>query len=61
MNFVYAALMLLAAVLLVFAAITRIGVWHIERRNPPVGEFAIANGTRLHYVIDRAGDAAEHH
>ena len=59
MNFVYAALMLLAAVLLVFAAITRIGVWHIERRNPPVGEFAIANGTRLHYVIDRAGDAAD--
>ena len=59
MNFVYAALMLLAAILLVFAAITRIGVWHIERRHPPVGDFATANGTRLHYVLDRAGDTAD--
>lgn len=59
MNFVYAALLLLAAVLLVFAAVTRIGVWHIERRHPPVGEFATANGTQLHYVLDRAGDTAD--
>jgi pimeloyl-ACP methyl ester carboxylesterase len=59
MNFIYAALLLLAALLLVFATITRIGVWHIERNNPAIGEFAAANGTRLHYVLDRAGSDAD--
>lgn len=59
MNFVYAALLSLVALLLVLAAITRIGVWWIERNNPASGEFAMINGTRLHYVLDRAGDGGD--
>jgi pimeloyl-ACP methyl ester carboxylesterase len=30
--------------------VTRIGVWLIERRNPPVGAFVEINGARLHVV-----------
>jgi len=59
MNFVYAALLSLVALLLVLAAITRVGVWWIERNNPASGEFAMINGTRLHYVLDRAGDGGD--
>lgn len=59
MNVVYAALLLLAALLLVLAAVTRIGVWRIESSHPAVGGFTTANGTRLHYVLDRAKGSAD--
>jgi pimeloyl-ACP methyl ester carboxylesterase len=50
MNLVTAALAILAGLMLILAGTTRIGVWVIERRNPPVGEFLTVNGTRLHHV-----------
>lgn len=53
MNIVYAGLLFAAALLLVLAGITRIGVAVIESRNPPVGSFHTVNGTRLHVVHDR--------
>ena len=33
-----------------FAGVTRAGAWLIERRNPPVGDFADIDGARIHYV-----------
>ncbi len=50
MNLVYALICFLLALMLVLAGATRIGAWLIERRNPPVGQFANVNGTRMHYV-----------
>ena len=50
MNLVYALICFLLALILVLAGATRIGAWLIERRNPPVGQFATVNGTRMHYV-----------
>lgn len=50
MNIIYGIVLFLAAALLILAGITRVNVWLIERRNPPVGQFATVNDTRLHFV-----------
>lgn len=50
MNLFYAVLALFFASVLVLLGATRIGVWLIERRNPPVGHFATIEGTQIHYV-----------
>jgi len=50
MNIVHAAIYFLLALMLVLAGATRIGAWLIERRHTPVGAFALANGTRIHFV-----------
>ncbi|WP_193174947.1 alpha/beta fold hydrolase [Oricola nitratireducens] len=59
MNLVSVALLSIAAIALVLAAATRIGVRNIERNHPPTGEFATANGTRMHYVLEKADDGAD--
>jgi len=50
MNLAAALVAFLAAILLVLFGVTRIGVWNIERRNPPTGVFAEVAGTRMHFV-----------
>jgi len=50
MNLVWAAAAFVIALFLVLAGLTRVGVWLIERRNPPAGTFATIDGARLHYV-----------
>ncbi|PBC10857.1 alpha/beta hydrolase [Mesorhizobium sp. WSM3859] len=50
MNLIGAALLFLIAILFALAGVTRAGVWLIERRSPPAGEFAEINGARIHYV-----------
>jgi pimeloyl-ACP methyl ester carboxylesterase len=50
MNLVTAAVAILAGLTLIMTGATRIGVWMIERRNPPIGEFLTVNGTRMHHV-----------
>jgi len=50
MNIVTAAVYFLLALVLALAGVTRLGAWLVERRNPPAGAFAVANGTRLHFV-----------
>lgn len=50
MNLIFALLAFGLAVALVLVGVTRFGVWRIERRHPPVGEFAMIDGSRLHYV-----------
>ncbi|QPC90454.1 alpha/beta fold hydrolase [Mesorhizobium sp. INR15] len=50
MNLIYAALAFLMALVFTLVGVTRVGSWLIERRNPPVGEFADINGARIHYV-----------
>jgi pimeloyl-ACP methyl ester carboxylesterase len=45
--------------LLALAGVTRLGVWRIERNNPPVGTFADVNGNRMHYVHVPAGPQAD--
>lgn len=50
MNLIYAALAFLMALVFTLAGVTRVGAWLIERRNPPIGEFADINGARIHYV-----------
>ncbi len=45
--------------LLALAGITRLGVWRIERNNPPVGLFAQVNGNTMHYVHVPAGVGAD--
>ncbi|RWD65747.1 alpha/beta hydrolase [Mesorhizobium sp.] len=50
MNLIGAALLFLIALLFALAGITRAGVWLIERRSPPTGEFAEINGARIHYA-----------
>jgi pimeloyl-ACP methyl ester carboxylesterase len=47
------------SLLFALAGVTRAGVWKIERDNPPVGEFADVNGTRMHYVHVPAGPGAD--
>ncbi|CDX24939.1 Alpha/beta hydrolase fold protein [Mesorhizobium sp. ORS 3324] len=49
MNLIYAALFLIAF-LFALAVVTRAGAWLVERRNPPSGEFADVDDTRIHYV-----------
>lgn len=41
------------------ATFTLVNSWLIERRNPPVGEFADVGGTRLHYVHVPAPSGAD--
>jgi len=50
MNIFYALISLLLALAVVLVGVTRVGSWLIERRNPPAGEFATVNGTRIHYI-----------
>lgn len=50
MNLICAVLLFLIALVFALAGATRTGVWLIERRNPPVGEFAEIDGARIHYV-----------
>ena len=50
MNIALAVVYFLFALMLVLAGVTRAGAWLIERRNPPVGAFAIVDGTRIHFV-----------
>ncbi|WP_192247075.1 alpha/beta fold hydrolase [Mesorhizobium silamurunense] len=50
MNLICAALLFLIALIFALAGITRTGVWLIERRNSPGGEFADVNGARIHYI-----------
>ncbi len=58
MNLITAAFLFLLALACVLAGVTRIGVWLIERRNPPVGAFAEVGGARIHYVQVPAPAAA---
>lgn len=50
MNTAAAILATVAALLLLLLAISRVGAAIIERRSPPAGSFAEANGTRMHFV-----------
>ncbi|WP_457154862.1 alpha/beta fold hydrolase [Mesorhizobium sp. P5_C1] len=50
MNLIYAALAFLMALVFGLVGVTRVGSWLIERRNPPIGDFADINGARIHYV-----------
>ena len=50
MNLIYAAVAFLLALILILVGVTRVGSWLIERRYPPIGEFADINGARIHYV-----------
>lgn len=59
MNLVYAAAAFLLALVFVLFGVTRVGVWVIERRNPPVGDFADINGARIHFVHVPAGPNAD--
>ncbi len=58
LNILTAAVLFLVALLFVLAGITRIGVWQIERRFPPEGQFATVNNTRMHFVhVPLTGEA----
>jgi pimeloyl-ACP methyl ester carboxylesterase len=59
MNLIYAVLAFLMALVFSLAGVTRVGSWLIERRNPPIGEFADINGARIHYVHVPAPSNAE--
>ena len=50
MNVFTTALAIIAGLVLVLAGTTRIGVWLIEKRNPPTGKFLTVRDTRMHYV-----------
>ncbi|BCG77872.1 alpha/beta fold hydrolase [Mesorhizobium sp. 113-3-3] len=50
MNLISAAFAFLLALVFALAGVTRVGSWLIERRNPPIGEFADIGGARIHYV-----------
>lgn len=50
MNLRTAAVAFLLALILVLIGVTRIGVWLIDRRNPPAGEFVEIGGADIHYV-----------
>ncbi|WP_442581394.1 alpha/beta fold hydrolase [Mesorhizobium sp. ASY16-5R] len=50
MNLLSAAVAFLLALILVLIGLTRIGVWLIERRNPPIGDFVEIGGARIHHV-----------
>lgn len=58
MNLIYAALLFVLALAFILAGATRLGVWLIERRSPPVGQFAEIGGARIHYVHVPAGPEA---
>lgn len=58
-NILAATAAALLALTLVLMLATRIGVMVIERRHPPEGQFAMANGTRMHFVRIPAGAGAD--
>lgn len=59
MNLLTAAAAFILALVLVLVGITRIGVWVIERRNPPAGIFTTVEGTRMHHIHLRPEGEAE--
>ena len=59
MNILLAIVFALAAIALVLAGITRVGVFMIERRYPPAGAFATVNGTPMHFIHRPAGADAD--
>lgn len=59
MNLIAAFILFVLAVLLALAGATRIGAWAIERRNPPVGQFADISGANIHFVHIARPDSAE--
>jgi pimeloyl-ACP methyl ester carboxylesterase len=61
MNALTIVAAILLALLVTLFAVTRVGVWLIERRNPPAGEFVEIGGARLHYVHLPAPAGAELH
>jgi pimeloyl-ACP methyl ester carboxylesterase len=50
MNLIYATLAFLMALVFALAGVTRAGSWLIERRSPPLGDFADVDGARIHHV-----------
>jgi pimeloyl-ACP methyl ester carboxylesterase len=50
MNLFATILAVIAGLVLLLFAGTRVGVYLIERRNPPAGAFVEIDGTRLHHV-----------
>lgn len=58
LNLAAAALAFLLALAAMLFGLTRIGVFLIERRHPPVGTFATVNGTRMHFVHVAAPEGA---
>lgn len=50
MNIIGIVLAVVVAILAVLFGVTRIGVYVLERRNPPVGTFVEVAGARLHVV-----------
>lgn len=59
MNLISAFLLILAGLSLIAAGATRIGTWRIEKNHPPVGAFAVVNGTEMHHVHVPAGPDAD--
>ncbi|MBX9465718.1 MAG: alpha/beta hydrolase [Aquamicrobium sp.] len=59
MNLLTAAMCGLFALLLALAGVSRAGAWLIERRYPPVGDFAEVEGTKVHHVYVPAESAAD--
>jgi len=59
LNLLAATLAALVALVLVLMAVTRIGVFMIERRHPPAGMIVAANGTDMHLVRIPAGADAD--
>jgi pimeloyl-ACP methyl ester carboxylesterase len=50
---------LLLAVLVLLAAVTRLGAWSIARAHPPAGAFEEIGGARIHYVHHPAPTGAD--
>lgn len=59
MNLISALLLILAGLSLIAAGATRIAAWRIEKDHPPVGAFAVVNGTKMHYLYVPAGSGAD--
>ncbi|WP_421857270.1 alpha/beta fold hydrolase [Oricola sp.] len=59
MGFLNAALLVLLAILVCLAVVTRVGAWMIESRFPPSGAFATVGETRMHYLHEPAGSDAD--
>jgi pimeloyl-ACP methyl ester carboxylesterase len=59
MNLIAAALAILLSLVFALISVTRVGVWTIERRYPPVGAFVDVGDARIHYVHVPAGPDAD--
>jgi pimeloyl-ACP methyl ester carboxylesterase len=59
MNLLYALVAFMIALVAVFVGVSRVNAWFIERRNPPVGSFALIDRTRIHYAHVPAPSGAE--